>query len=302
MVDKVKRKQKELEQNQKELEQTQKEMEQEFQLKNCHDQLNGISERIAIDKNLVFLQRDSGLQGTTHLHRAATDGDICLVRSLIESGADVNSENNELERKPLHLAVENGHVDCARLLIESRATIDPEDRNLETPLHLAARNGHIDCVRLLIACGSDFLSENRLGQTAVDVVRYDVAMEKKEEIIKIIQFVRKKCDSARRCLMFCRLFSSVRRANRIRRFLVFKLVCWEMVRNKLNPSEFEEFFGKTTNLSVQWRHLQKMFLRGRSESFWRLFLVRKMETVFVEGCQRESDLLRLQFSRSQGFD
>jgi len=88
------------------------------------------------------------------LHKAAMEGDIEKVRSLITEGADVNARDKKRET-PLYLAIQSGHTDVAQLLIDKGADVDAKGGRWWTPLHLAARFGHTDIVRVLVDKGAN---------------------------------------------------------------------------------------------------------------------------------------------------
>lgn len=71
------------------------------------------------------------------LHFAARDGELDLVRSVLDGGADVN-EPAENSWTPLHFAAEGGHVFVVQFLLDRGA--DPGATTFEgyTPLDVAA--------------------------------------------------------------------------------------------------------------------------------------------------------------------
>jgi ankyrin repeat protein len=131
------------------------------------------------------------------LHEAAFDGNIELVKSLVSSGADVNTQNNwgwtplytaaaighrdivsflivkganvdtpsELGMTPLHFAVSNDRTDIAKLLIEKGADCSVRDKTGMTPLYTTITRGYIDSARLLIDKGADVNGKGMWGQT-----------------------------------------------------------------------------------------------------------------------------------------
>ena len=86
------------------------------------------------------------------LHRAALDGDLNAVKTLLDKGADVNAWDSGTA---LMWASKNGHTSVARLLIDRGAKLDEGNVAGDTPLGLAAQFGHIDIVRILIEKGAD---------------------------------------------------------------------------------------------------------------------------------------------------
>jgi len=123
----------------------------------------------------------------TSLHFASAEGNVEVVQSLLDKGADVNERNAEHESAlyvasdegklevvkllikygaevdlpnkfgftPLHAASHLGHRDIAELLLDHGANIDTQDQELLSPLHAASWNGEPEIVRLLLERGAD---------------------------------------------------------------------------------------------------------------------------------------------------
>lgn len=103
--------------------------------------------------------------GFSALMRAAEKGYLDAVELLIDSGADLNLRNDNVEddyfedsaqvRSALMLAAENGHFDVVKLLVDRKAKIDFLEGSKEiSALALAAKNGHLEIVKFLIANGA----------------------------------------------------------------------------------------------------------------------------------------------------
>ncbi|MCX5644112.1 MAG: ankyrin repeat domain-containing protein [Phycisphaerae bacterium] len=91
------------------------------------------------------------------LHRAATDGDIEQVKSLLAAGANVNAPDTDpFGTTPLFYAVSKGYTETVEILIAHGAEVNATQKfSGHTPLHIAAANGHEHIVRLLISKGAD---------------------------------------------------------------------------------------------------------------------------------------------------
>jgi ankyrin repeat protein len=101
---------------------------------------------------------------------AAENGNVEMLRVLLESGADVQP-GNFIQRTALHIAATNGRLEVCRLLLNWGANVDPLDWTKETPLHDAARHGHLSILKLLVEMGSDVTIKNGRGQTAGELAR-----------------------------------------------------------------------------------------------------------------------------------
>ena len=90
----------------------------------------------------------------TPLYLAVVNGDLDLVRTLLASGADPNTED-DFGYRPLHRATNSSEgTEIVRLLLDAGADPNAPDQDLEelTPLHLAAR-GSKAMVEMLLAAG-----------------------------------------------------------------------------------------------------------------------------------------------------
>jgi len=70
----------------------------------------------------------------------------------------------------LHEAALNGQLEILKLLIEDGSNINLIDNyNGRTPLHFAALSGHLKIVKLLIKNGIDINIKDKSGKTAEDI-------------------------------------------------------------------------------------------------------------------------------------
>ena len=96
------------------------------------------------------------------LHFAAFQGDIALVRSLIDQGKLVHSKRNR-GLSPLHLASAAGHRAVVELLLDHQANVHVDSSASETPLHKAIEGNHFEVVELLIERGADLNGIGKVG-------------------------------------------------------------------------------------------------------------------------------------------
>jgi len=102
----------------------------------------------------------------------ARDGDLDGVRSLIETGADVDSQDKK-GMTPLLYAARQGHGEVAELLISKGAdlaVVEPGARL--TALHFCALRGHRDIAEVLISKGADVHAEDKTGSTPLHLAAY----------------------------------------------------------------------------------------------------------------------------------
>jgi ankyrin repeat protein len=127
--------------------------------------------------------------GNTALELVAREGHLALVKTLVESGADVNRAlwfaayrdrkevvNFLLSRKPSHEAVESALIGAAensgdaalvQKFIDVGADVNYQDEHGQTALMGAAHDGSVEVVQLLLARGADVHAVNSDGETAL---------------------------------------------------------------------------------------------------------------------------------------
>ena len=117
---------------------------------------------LAVDINV------KGLNNFTPLHFAALEGQIAIVKYLLENGAEVNSVTNSL-RTPLHVACTRDFLDIIKVLVEEGANINAQDENGDTPLHLLSKLGHTESVKWFLSQGPDLSIKDKYGELPFDV-------------------------------------------------------------------------------------------------------------------------------------
>jgi ankyrin repeat protein len=141
-----------------------------------------------LDVIKVFLEKGAYVKaankyGSTPLHWAAEDGNLDVVKHLVEEkGADVKAAD-KYGCTPLHWAAAYGKLDVVKYLVEEKGTdVKAANNDGDTPLHRAARNGNLDVVKYLVEekgadvkdtdNGSDAPLHWAAGNGYWDVVKY----------------------------------------------------------------------------------------------------------------------------------
>ena len=101
----------------------------------------------------VFGQ-ENDTDSATSFHHAILRGQIVKIRSLLESGVDINIRDKQ-ERTPLHTAIDQKKNQIVKLLLEKNADVNLIDNMGDTPMHLAVKTGQLKVVELLIEKGAD---------------------------------------------------------------------------------------------------------------------------------------------------
>ena len=87
-------------------------------------------------------------QEPINLIQAARYGNIEAVRELINAGADLNKQDQDLSTA-LILASQNGHTEVVDLLIRAGANLNILDRWEKTALNYASEKGYTEIVNIL---------------------------------------------------------------------------------------------------------------------------------------------------------
>ena len=121
--------------------------------------------RQGVDKNAKNMNR------MTALHIASWNGNLEIVKYLIETcHVDKEAKNNN-GRTALHCASANGHLEIVKYLIE-KCRVDKEAKNNygSTSLHCASANGHLEIVKYLVENGHiDKDAKDSDGRSAHDL-------------------------------------------------------------------------------------------------------------------------------------
>ena len=127
------------------------------------------------------IQKDSlavhrrGVIGETPLHWAAHNGQLEIVRRLLDAGASLEADEiGCYGGKPLHWAAEHAPA-IVRLLLDRGAQVNSRnvmngDLQGVTPLIMCAlqRDDCAECAQLLLAAGADASARDARGKTALD--------------------------------------------------------------------------------------------------------------------------------------
>merc|ERR1712137_309158 len=122
------------------------------------------------------------------LHDAAARGNLEQLQELLHSPPEdcepfsVLTTDNA-KNTPLHWAAGSGHEETVTFLIEEAdrcdllpALLSAQDLLGDTALHRAVWRSHQEVVKILVEAGIDRRVENCMGQTAIDLVRDNVAI------------------------------------------------------------------------------------------------------------------------------
>ena len=150
---------------------------------------------------------------TVEMQRAASVGDVTIVRRLLSRGVDPNNRdesgysafvyacgqghadiaktmieggahvNDDTATSPLILATTKCHVDIVKLLLEHGATIDQRDSTGRTPLLVACEKNSEDCVTALLHDGAN---PNRIDQLSGNTGLHYAAINGNDTIARLL--------------------------------------------------------------------------------------------------------------------
>ncbi|KAH9027683.1 ankyrin repeat-containing domain protein [Lactarius hengduanensis] len=110
------------------------------------------------------------------LYTASQNGQLDIVRSLLDRGSDINKKST-FRATPLDAASRYGKLEVAKLLIERGADVDSRDRNGRSPLITALVHEQFEVAKLLLDHRADVNVGTRNHYTALHVVLYSGHLE-----------------------------------------------------------------------------------------------------------------------------
>ena len=106
------------------------------------------------------------------IFKASEFGDVSRIKELLQSGINVNSQDEDKDT-PLICAAEYNQLEVARLLYEDyQADLNIRGQVGGTAIWRAARNGHDRMVASLTGWGADLESRGPRGGTAISRAAY----------------------------------------------------------------------------------------------------------------------------------
>jgi hypothetical protein len=116
--------------------------------------------------------------GFTALQLACFFGQPEIALWLIEQGADVNAiARNPMKISPVHATAANGNLSLLRTLLEKGANVNAQQQGGFTPLHEATHANNPAMVQLLLEFGADKTLVNEDGRTPLEQAIADGSQE-----------------------------------------------------------------------------------------------------------------------------
>lgn len=139
---------------------------------------------IACEQGQIYLMRQL-LEAGADIHSLKENGDSLLhiaiknqnpevTSFLLDLEVDINQLNNDQKdpMAPLHIACSNGNTELINLLIENKADVNLKTEQGVSPLAIACKFNKPENVKILINAGADISQENTHdNRTALDIAR-----------------------------------------------------------------------------------------------------------------------------------
>jgi ankyrin repeat protein len=86
---------------------------------------------------------------------AARSGDAAAMKSALAAGGGTEAQERMSQRTALHFAAENGNMEVVRMLLDAKANPNAQDRTGKTPVTIAAERGKPEVLKALVAAGGN---------------------------------------------------------------------------------------------------------------------------------------------------
>lgn len=111
-----------------------------------------------------------GEKGGTLLHSAVWGASIEMTETLLSSGADASSRDDD-DESPLHIAARTGSIPIATLLLKHHAIVDDQSAlHLRAPIHYACEQTNRSMISLLLEANADVSLRDRLARTPLHLL------------------------------------------------------------------------------------------------------------------------------------
>ncbi|KAF3624734.1 putative ankyrin repeat-containing protein-like isoform 2 [Capsicum annuum] len=142
-----------------------------------------VSDMLRWKKSLAYLPAGSENDWTTAIHIAASEGDVNMIRNLLNHCPDCCDMLNSNNQNALHVTSLNNQDEVIRFLLDSYkcgSLVDEPDRDGNTPLHLFAASGN-HLPELINHPRAKKMSFNKENQTLLDIALSCTATTKKRD-------------------------------------------------------------------------------------------------------------------------
>jgi hypothetical protein len=134
--------------------------------------------------SLFFLIISSiiGCAPATPLTKAARDGNVPAIRTLLNNGANINEPDSKQGWTPLYWAIYYNRPDTVQILLDNGAMVNIQDADGNSPLMIAITHGSIIISKFLLGKGADVNVRNKKQETPLLKAVYSG----EEEVVKML--------------------------------------------------------------------------------------------------------------------
>jgi ankyrin repeat protein len=111
------------------------------------------------------------------LRKAAQDGEITVVKELLEKGANVNARDDSGRTALLWVAPARDNSEMVKLLVAKGAEVNAADNAGETALMIASSQSNPGIVTALLEAGAEVNAQNKVGGTALMAAAFRANIE-----------------------------------------------------------------------------------------------------------------------------
>lgn len=122
--------------------------------------------------------RDS--RGVPMLCLAIRNSHMNVIKSLINSGADINAISEDRHNSPVMDAASSGNYESVKLLVTEGAELEYKSKNGQTALILSVGHGDVEISNYLLSAGADYMTKDSLGMSAksyASMFKYDAILQ-----------------------------------------------------------------------------------------------------------------------------
>ncbi|XP_043472529.1 putative ankyrin repeat protein RF_0381 [Leptopilina heterotoma] len=125
-----------------------------------------------LDNSIYSVKHQSELQLYYMSYQHLLNHFLEISKLLLQHPVKVNDETQDHDQTPLHFAVQNGNVEIIKILLEKGAVVNATNKELNTPLHIAVSDKYNlseSVIQLLLENGADIKIYNENSRTPHDV-------------------------------------------------------------------------------------------------------------------------------------
>lgn len=199
-------------------------------------------------------------QGSKPIHIAAREDHAVVVEYFLASGFNIHDEGAALNSL-LHYAVSTGMIKSAKYLIEQNADVNKLNVNMSRPIHLAAEHGSKDCVMLLLQNGATYNCSDKLKRKPWELSSNQDIIHLLVSTDKLFAAVKRNSHLEVECAVNEGAFVDARNTDNA---TVLHHACWKgyseiakiLLKSKANPSAISKDGNTPLHYAAKFGHLE----------------------------------------------